>query len=281
MQRFDYDDESGVQEEPDEGQQGNRDTDTGLSSTSLVVIALAVVMIVAGSVSLGWYAQEWKKMVWVKQVVFSGNDHLSDDELLVQSGNLAGKNFTDIDCLALEARFLAHPYVRQADVVKELNGIIRVTVEERVALAQVENGDDVQVIDTEGYILPYRDRLRLSFPLLSIRGLPAAFSKKEDLEKADEASFKILTEQLEALEASGYASLLLRELVWKEGNATYFTVGGSSTRFILGNDGDFKEKLKKFEIFWQKVVAKKGLDAYRSVDLRFNNRVFAVESDRQ
>lgn len=280
MEGFIYDDDSGILQEPEQTGE-NHENDSGPSEPGWKVIVAVMLVIVAGLAALVFYAQHWKKNVWVREVVFSGNQLLSGDELLKKTEGLVGKSIEDIDSAALAERFASLPYVRRAEVVKELNGIIRVKVEERVPMARLVRGDKVQVIDTEGYILPYRDLPPSSSPLLQVTGGATIRMQGERMERTNDRGFTVLKGMIEAVAASEYARLLIRDVVLREEDKTYFTAAASPTRFIVGNDGGYKEKLKKFEIFWQKVVAKKGLGGYATVDLRFTRRVFAVESNRQ
>ena len=281
MEGFVYDDTSGISSEPVEQSGGSHDDDSAPSEPGWKIIVVAILVVVAGLAALWGYAQHWKKNVWVREVVFSGNQLLSGDELLRKTEGLLGKSIEDIDDAALAERIVSLPYVRSAEVVKELSGIIRVRVEERVPIARLVSGDKVQVIDTEGYILPYRDLPPSSSPLLQVTGGTTVRVQGERMEKTDDRGFSVLKEMIEAVAASEYAHLLIRDVVLRKEDKTYFTAAASPTRFIVGNGGGYKEKLKKFEIFWQKVVAKKGLDGYATVDLRFTRRVFAVESNRQ
>ncbi len=278
MKGFVYDDDSEIPPEPIGRSGGDHQNDSELSGSRWKAIAGVTLLVVAGLAALGVYAQQWKKSIWIREVVFSGNHLLSAEELMKKADGLIGKNLEEVDGPALTESYAALPYIRQAEVVKEMNGIVRVRVEERVPMAKVVSGDKVQVIDTEGYILPYRDFPPSSSMLLRVTGMKIKHVKGVRLKKADERSFAVLKEMIEAVTASEYARFLVRDITFGEGNKTYFIAAGSPTRFIVGNDGDYKEKLKKFEIFWQQVVAKKGLDGYAKVDLRFNKRVFAVEN---
>ncbi len=88
----------------------------------------------------------------------------------------------------------------------------------------------------------------------------------------------MIVQFLDALSGADYARLLIRELHLAGNNLSWCIAMTAPTRFIVGNDGNFKEKLKKFEIFWQKVVSKKGFGFYDTVDLRFRERVFTTDS---
>ena len=244
------------------------------------VAAIVLVLLVAVLAGLAYYAGEWKKSVWVKRIVITGNRLLSTDELMKKAGGLEGRSLESVDSAALTRSYRSLPYVRDVNVSRELNGVVRIVVEERLPLTRIASGRKVQVIDSEGYILPYR---KLSPPAATrplVSGVRTIRSRSGRPEKADKKSFAVLKGMIDAVSASEYAGLIIRHIALQESNPTYFTAAGSSTRFIVGNDGNYKEKLKKFEIFWQKVVARKGLDSYATVDLRFDDRVFAVERDR-
>ncbi len=243
-------------------------------------VALLVVVLLAGGLAgLGIYAQQWKKNVWVREVVISGNVLLQDSELLGFAGGLIDRNMDSVDGEALQRRFAAHPYIRAASVGKELNGIIRVRVDERRPLARIVSDWFSGIVDTEGYVLPWRELPHSAGQLIDVSGVKVKKNGGNASGKIDPAEFAVLQSFLDALSGTDYARLMVRKITFIDGNKTYFTASGSPTRFLVGNDGNYKEKLKKFEIFWQKVVARKGLDSYASVDLRFHERVFAREQE--
>ena len=280
MEGFVYDGDSDTVSEPfEDGTEAEADQD-GRKGPRLRFI-IAVMLVIAGALAgLAVYAAQWKKSLWIKDVVISGNRVYPVEELMQKAEGVVGKNLDSLDSSVLINSYTALPYVKHTDVIKELNGIVRITLEERIPMALTANGDKVQVIDTEGYILPFRS---LPVPLDGVprvSGIRKRQTKGERLPKMHERSFSVLSEMIQAVAASEYARLLIRQVALSEENNTYFTTAGSPTRFIVGNGGNYKEKLKKFEIFWQKVVAKKGLDRYATVDLRFRDRVFAVENSQ-
>jgi cell division protein FtsQ len=94
------------------------------------------------------------------------------------------------------------------------------------------------------------------------------------LQQLDRRDIELIGQFLVALSESEYARLLIREFHLAGNHQDWCIAVPAPTRFIVGNDGNYKEKLKKFEIFWQKVVSKKGFDSYETVDLRFRDRIF-------
>ncbi len=247
----------------------------GSASMRWQLVVLFLLVVVALLAGLGVSAQFWKKGVLVRDVIVSGNRMLSPEDLEQLTEGVIGSPIEKVDENGLAGRIEALPYIRKAEVRREMNGIVRIIVEERSPLALLMKGPKVLVMDTHGYILPYSDLISRT-KLFQVHGVKTGFAESRR-EKADEEDLGIVREMIEALEASEYAQLLVRDIFLERKNGTYFSVAGTPTVFLVGNDGSYKEKLKKFEIFWQKVLAKKGLDGFEKVDLRFADNVYAVE----
>ncbi|MBF0586104.1 FtsQ-type POTRA domain-containing protein [Prosthecochloris sp. N3] len=243
-------------------------------------VVLAVLALLGALLAgLGWYASIWKQQVWVREVVVSGVSLLDAGELKAYAGDLADRPLQDVDTEELRRRYVSHPYIRSASVTRELNGIVRVHVEERQPLCRLVTDGGVRMIDTEGVVLPVRREVAVPGRLIEVTGLPVKPAGIGRPATVSGELFEVFNDVLDALRQTAYAGLLVRRITLIDGNKTYFTVAGSQTRFVVGNDGNYKEKLKKFEIFWQKVVSRKGFDSYSSVDLRFHDRVFARENE--
>lgn len=238
-------------------------------STSGQLFVVAVLgLLLAALLVLGFGAAKWKKGVVVRQVVIEGNRLVPDDELMRLVADLPEALLKDVLPAQIERRFLARPYIRAAEVDTGLDGTVRITVSEREPIAWLAGEDDrKRVLDSDGKSLPYR-----AFAVPERR-----FVTVHDLGDR----FAVAKEFLQALEEMKYARLMVTDIWLNADNLTYFTVAGSETRFVVGNDGEYKEKFKKFEIFWQKVIAREGLDRYAIVDLRFHERVFAREEKRR
>ncbi len=239
------------------------DTQERAASGQLFVAAVLFLLFV-GLLVLGGVAAKWKKGVVVRQVVIEGNRLVPDDELLRLVTDLEKTPLEDVQPGQIARRFLARPYIRTAEVATELDGTVRITVGEREPIALLAGEDDrLRVLDSVGKSLPYRAFALPERRLVTVHGLGERFA--------------VVREFLLALEDMQYARLMVTDVWLKADNLTYFTVAGSRTRFIIGNDGEYKEKFEKFEIFWQKVIAREGMDRYAMVDLRFRERVFARE----
>jgi cell division protein FtsQ len=240
-------------------------------------MAVVLLIIVLGLSGLAMYASRWKKGVVVGKVVVSGTSLLSRQDIEKRLHDFIGRNLEQVDTGSIRKRLLEQPYIRDIRVSKELNGIIRVEISERRPEAVTVYQDRKMIIDADGMLLPENGVSSRFARLPKVYGINGAVSAGAGTYRLAAREHSVLDRLLEALEASDYAGLMVRDIYLSGNNLTWFQAAGSPIRFIIGNEGNFKEKFKKFEIFWQKVIAKKGFNCYESVDLRFQDRVFAKE----
>jgi cell division protein FtsQ len=233
----------------------------------------------AALVALAFYASQWKKEVVVRDFVIDGASIISERELILRLNVFRGRNLQDLDTRELKKRIMAVPYLRNAEIGKELNGVVRIQVFERKPVAVTVFNGQGMAIDYDGFLLPERKDFAERFPrLLKISGISRLHIAENGLRQLYRNDLELMRNFLDALSQTDYASLLIGELYLAGNNMAWCRTAQSPARFIVGNDGNYKEKLKKFEIFWQKVVSKKGFDAYETVDLRFRERIFTRDT---
>ncbi|HCD35744.1 MAG TPA: cell division protein FtsQ [Chlorobium sp.] len=228
---------------------------------------------------LSFAASEWQKDVRVRSVAVDGAQLVSSAAVAKGLGRWKGKNIHDVDTSAVSGRVAGMAWVKHVRVGQELNGVLRVVVRERVPLAEVFFGGERFVMDSEGVLLPppagFGTRVQ---GLVKVSGIPSPSLRERGFLRVDRKSLGLVKSFSEALSGVPDAAILVRELHLEGSNESWFSVAGDPARFIVGNDGDFKEKLEKFGIFWQSVISKKGYGCYRVVDLRFRDRVFTTDA---
>jgi len=237
------------------------------------VIMTVVMLLLFAVAALSWYATQWKQRVTVSRVVVRGTALLASSTIEKRLKSFSGKSLEEVRINEVRQALASEPWIRSMKISKELNGILRVRIEERRPAALLADEGRRAIIDTEGYLLPdegISGRFRRLVPVYGA-GAPEA----GELRRLKASDRRLLAALLEAFRGSTYAGMMVSGIHLDRDNRTWFSVEGSPIRFVVGNDGNFKEKLKKFEIFWQKVVAKKGIDCYESVDFRFRDRAFA------
>ena len=83
----------------------------------------------------------------------AGNTELSRTELVNVFGSDIGRNIFFVPLDRREAALEALPWVRHATVMRLLPNTLRVTIEERVPVAFVRVGHDIELVDGEGVLL--------------------------------------------------------------------------------------------------------------------------------
>jgi cell division protein FtsQ len=261
-----------------EGEESRSDVVSPFSGGNWLALLFILLMALAALAGLVSLASHWKKEVVVRDFVVDGASIIADKELLSRIMVFKGRNLQELDAEELKRMIMVIPYLRDAVISKELNGIVRVRVLEREPVARTVLDGRVTVIDREGFLLPWKPVVAERFPkLLEIVGINRLKTARNGLQQLDSRDVALILHFLESLSETEYASMLVRELHLAVNNMTWFIAVQAPSRFIVGNDGNFKEKLKKFEIFWQKVISKKGFGCYDTVDLRFRDRIFTTD----
>lgn len=246
------------------------------------VIMIMVVLLLMAVAALAWYATQWKQGVTVERVVVSGASLIPASNLDKRLARFRNRPLEEVRIDDVRRALSSEPWIASMTVSKELNGILRVVIEERRPAALLVEGEHSRVIDTEGFVLPDEGVSSRFHRLVKVSGAGRLGSAPgRGVNRLNEGDRQLLFALIDAFAAAPHAGLLLSEIHLAPNNRTWFSVAGSPIRFVVGNAGNFKEKLKKFEIFWQQVVAKKGIDCYESVDLRFRDRVFASEPESE
>ena len=261
-----------------EGEESRSDVASPFSGGNWFALLFILLMAFAALAGLVSVASHWKKEVVVRGFVVDGASIIADRELLSRIMVFKGQNLQELDAEELKGMILVISYLRDAVISKELNGMVRVRVLEREPVAITVIDGRMTVIDREGFLLPWKPVIAERFPkLLEIAGINRLKTARNGLQQLDSRDVALILHFLESLSETEYASMLVRELHLAGNNMTWYLAAQAPTHFIVGNDPNFKEKLKKFEIFWQKVISKKGFGCYDTVDLRFRDRIFTTD----
>ncbi len=128
---------------------------------------LFVVLPVLLVVSLGYLLFVSAKSAFVvRKIVFSGNAHLSDDELRGFAGLKGGENLITLSSAAIYEKISASPWIRSVSVRKEFPDRLIIRVKETEPFALLDMKGRLFIVDERGKML---ERLRESFmPFLPI-----------------------------------------------------------------------------------------------------------------
>ena len=183
-----------------------------------------------------------------------------------------GKSLASFDLKKMEIALKQNLWVRDAQLFFDNNGVLRVTIEERIPVARIftVNGNSFY-IDSSGKQLPLKSRMTVKLPVYS--NFPA---DKQRLYGAD----SVLMQQIRKM-----SSFILGNPFWRAQIGqiditpyrTFEMIPVVGKHLIAFGDGDnYEQKFHNLFLFYQQIGAKAGLDKYSIINIAFNKQVVAT-----
>jgi cell division protein FtsQ len=105
------------------------------------MVSLAVVLLAASAVFMTGYAAVTQSAYFhTRAIHINGQSRLSEEDVLKQSGIRSGENLLAINLKLVRKRLLAHPWISEASVAREIPGTIRIVISEHRPLAVLDLG---------------------------------------------------------------------------------------------------------------------------------------------
>ncbi|MDP2752970.1 MAG: FtsQ-type POTRA domain-containing protein [Nitrospirota bacterium] len=111
----------------------------------IVIFAIAIFIYI--------YLRPIRSVLPIKHVVFTGNKHLTDDELKVLTGVNANDSLITISNKKVSLRLLKSPWIKSISVRKQFPGTLSLVIEEAVSFALLDMNSHLFLIDEKGKLL--------------------------------------------------------------------------------------------------------------------------------
>lgn len=194
----------------------------------------------------------------IKEVVFYGNKHLSEEEMKGLMGLRGNEDLMHVRCSLLAERLFQSPWVKSVSIRKEYPHRLLIKIIEAEPFALFETGDKVFIIDEGGRKLEELKGESAQFlPVISAHTAinPSTFSEAVSLIKAV-GDIGMSGKQLKVTGVDSNKECL--EMI----------IDGTVVRI---GDGQYDEKLTRFLEIESEI--KKRWESVAYIDLRFANRV--------
>ena len=193
----------------------------------------------------------------VKNILFSGNTHLTDDELRALAGIHTNEGLLSLSNKKLCERLLKSPWVETVSVRKEFPDTLAFAIKEAEPFALLDMNRHLFLMDESGKLL--EELKHTSIPFLPvITGDP--FKDKEGFQEALKLA-KLMHEK-------GFASERDQiEITAEKPNEITVTIDGTVVKI---GAGDYEEKLKRF-VQLERDVREMGIPI-DYIDLRFREK---------
>ena len=179
-------------------------------------------------------------------------------------------SFEELDLKSLERSLRENPFVKRADIYKDLKGTLIVEIEQVRPLARMlVPGKPDQYISTQGLIFPESKRFTARVPLISGNWV------KEVLKTGlnDSVNYHEIKRILEFIHTDPFWKAQIAQLnISKNGSIKIYTqVGKQLVEF--GFPEAAEEKFEKLKVFYTDILPRVGWNYYERVNLAFKDQI--------
>jgi len=193
--------------------------------------------------------------------------------LVESSGHeIQGYPLSQINTRSLEHLLEKNPYIRNAEVCKDISGRLEVRVEQRVPLVRImPSGSRGYYLDTEGQILPLSDDFTPVIMLVT-GNLPGGLTNGQ------------MGQQL--VEIYQFCDYLSDHPFWNDQVVQIYvdTKGAyeliprvGAHQILLGSMDQWDKKLRNLELLYEQGLSKYGWNTYTTINLKYTNQVICTK----
>ncbi len=235
---------------------------------------LLISLITYASVKSGNRKIEALKVEITDQESFFFTDQLEIIELMTNkdADYVIGVEMNKINPKILEDRVESNPFVKEAQVFRDLKGNLRVKVKQSKPIARLfTNGENDRYIDIEGNIMPVNSKYTARVPLIETM---FNFIWKNNL---NESSYgKQIIDFLAFIEADEFWKAQITHITIKNNGEIIMYPQVTKQIIEFGQPNHLKNKFSKLKIFYKKILPTKGWNHYEKVNLKFENQIICT-----
>ena len=180
-----------------------------------------------------------------------------------QNIHLTGSKMFYLNTYGLEQLISKESGVKQCQVYNRINGVVTISLSQRVPLLRVEAPHAAYYIDDSGVLFPSVPNRTAYVPVVS-GNIP--LHNTEWMDKLYQLgsyihSHRFWNAQVEQLH------------VHEPNNIELIQRAGTQTTVLMGDLSQFEYKLQKLYTFYRTVAATQGWDKYTSIDIRYGDQI--------
>ena len=199
----------------------------------------------------------------------------TDIRKLLKAGagsEIKGKKMSEINLKKLEQLLRDNVWIRKAEMWFDNKNVLHVEVYEREPIARIfTTAGNTFYIDSTERKLPLSDKLSARVPVFTGFVDKKVYSAKDSLLLGDVKNVAIYVKT-----DPFWMSQVAQVNITREGNFELSPVVGDHL-IKLGNGKDLDKKFNRLMIFYKQVLAQKGFDSYRIVDVQYSGQVVGTK----
>ncbi len=180
-----------------------------------------------------------------------------------------------VPCAQLEKVLEGNPFCDNAEVFIDALGHLHIDVRQRIPIIRIINTNGVgYYLDAAGTKLPLHDKFTAR--VLAANGYIGASDNNADT--AQHKQLDELRNLASALEADTFLNRVMDQVWVDEAGEIHLVPKFVKQDVLLGHTESLDVKLKKLSAFYR-YTARTSLSNYKSIDLRYNNEIYAARRD--
>ena len=181
-------------------------------------------------------------------------------------GPYIGVRLDSLDLGKIEEMMLSKGIVKSCEAWTTRDGILHISVVQRVPKLMFKNGDDGYYIDSEGFTMPLHPTWTADVPVIE--------GNAPDLRDSSNREWGVgVLELMDWISSSKkWKDKIAKVSVNRDGDLVLNPVEGSE-RFIFGAPDAKEEKFARIEKYYSHIVPYKGEGYYKSVNLKYNKQI--------
>lgn len=225
-----------------------------------LVLALVILLACAGVVLSLALLRAGARMFPVREILFSGNTHMTEAELNTLAGVRPGDGLFSVSSRAVSSRLLQSPWIRTAIIRKDLPDRLMIRVSEAIPFAILDRKGHPFLIDEKGRLLEKIESDSVPFlPIISA-----------DPERMHESFIEAIRLAAVVKERKIATERNRVEIIANVKTPEELSLVVDSVVIKIGR-GDYEQKLER--LFALEEEIRKRMVTVDYVDLRFANRV--------
>ncbi len=236
-----------------------------------------LVLVFVVSIAFSFGRQEFKTSQGVQVIIDNTyeNYFVEKDEVmeLMNGGErdyVTGAFLSDVDLRQLEKNIEKHPYVQDAQVYRDLRGVVSVEVQQKRPIARIFKRSEPDFYITEsGEVVPESDKYTARVPLIEIDNLKLLGSGYLSDTPYGSNLFELL---LEIHRSDFWKAQIAGLTIDKIGE---ITIQPQVTRQLIdfGYPEKITAKLKKLRVFYKEILPVQGWNSYDRVSVKYDNQI--------
>ncbi|MCJ8209392.1 cell division protein FtsQ [Mucilaginibacter sp. RS28] len=198
-----------------------------------------------------------------------------DNILQVSSHTLIGRKIENINMHALENKLKANPFIEFAKVYADMDGVIRVEIEQRQPMMRIMNRFDQDFyVDQHGLKIPLSSNFTAR--VLAANGnIEEPFGGRVDSLHTTVA--KDLYKAAAFITADSLWNAQIEQIYVNDQHEMELIPRVGNHRILLGNADSLQTKFSNLLAFYKQGIPRVGWDAYEVINIKYANQVVGIK----